>query len=201
MFAKFNGLFILCVSLMLGSTAFADELVTNGSFETGDFSGWTVSGYDAGSGITNDPTLVHGGSYAAWFRTTNDSEQVNLSQMLPTISSTYDLVFWLKWVDYPPDEFNAYWNGTLVAHVGLAQSFPYIRVEVPNLPASGPSDLEFTFSSNFNNDYWSTWYLDDVSVTGPSVPEPSTLVLLGSGWSLLVVLARRSYDVSRSMRR
>jgi len=189
--ALVNTFLILCLASMLGTIAAADELVTNGGFENGDFSGWTIGGYDAGSGITNDPTLVHGGSYAAWFRTTNDSEQVHLFQTLPTITGTYDLVFWLKWVDYPPDEFNAYWNGTLVAHVGLAQSFPYLRVEVPNLEASGPAALELTFSSNLNNDYWSTWYLDDVSVTGPSVPEPGSLVLLGSGVVALAGAARR----------
>ena len=186
-----NGFLLLCLAFTLGAAAAADELVTNGSFETGDFSGWTVSGYNEGAGITNDPMLVHGGSYAAWFRTMNDSQQVDLSQTLPTISGSYDLVFWLKWVDFPPDQFAAYWNGTLVAEIGLRQSFPYERLEIPNLPASGPSVLEFTFSSNVDNDYWSTWYLDDVSVTGPGVPEPGTLMLLGSGMAGLGGVIRR----------
>jgi hypothetical protein len=189
--AILNTFLILCLGLMLGATAAADELVTNGGFETGDFSGWNVSGYNEGSGITNDPMLVHSGSYAAWFRTMNDSQQVDLSQTLPTTSGTYDLVFWLKWVDFPPDQFAAYWNGTLVAEIGLRQSFPYQRLEIPNLPASGPSVLEFTFSSNVDNDQWSTWYLDDVSVTGASAPEPGTLMLLGTGVVGLAGVVRR----------
>jgi len=63
--------------LVLASVSFADPIV-NGSFETGDFTGWTtvttstpflpwaVSGAGSGSGFGMDATDPQDGSYVAW---------------------------------------------------------------------------------------------------------------------------------------
>ena len=39
----------VAVSLLLGSSTATAGLIVNGGFETGDFSGWTITGAAAGS--------------------------------------------------------------------------------------------------------------------------------------------------------
>lgn len=69
----------MIVGLLLCGVAAADtELLTNGSFETGDFTGWTtvttggpfrpwaVSGAGAGGGFGMATTLPQDGSFVAW---------------------------------------------------------------------------------------------------------------------------------------
>ncbi len=52
---------VLAVALLLAVAASAQELVTNGSFETGDFAGWTQFG------DTGYSDVVAGGSYAGMY--------------------------------------------------------------------------------------------------------------------------------------
>jgi len=184
----FLAILLLALALIASNSARADELVQNGGFESGDFTGWNVSGDVNGAAISD---IAHSGNWAATFQT-DIFGSVTLSQTLPTAGSATapavnDLVFWLKWVDFPPDYALVRWNGTPIFYLGNRQSFPYQRVEIPDLQSFGPAELSFEFSSNQD----STWFLDDISVTGPGVPEPGTLMLLGSGVVGLAGMLRR----------
>jgi len=106
--ALFGALAVIHIS---ANDAMAQNLLVNGGFETGDFSGWTVGG-TAPFGIATDgrPVLgtfyadsqvnVRGGTYAAWANTqsgANLSTKLELSQKLTLEPNTrYAVGFWFS---------------------------------------------------------------------------------------------------------
>lgn len=101
----------LCTSLLAlamvaacAATASADQLVTNGNFQTGSLSGWTVNT----SGATNHPWAIDSNG-SNFFASTgcigiectegNSTQLASLVQILPTVAGqTYQLSF-----DYSPE--------------------------------------------------------------------------------------------------
>lgn len=169
------------LGLFLGaaSTSQAQNLVTNPGFETGDFTGWTVTG----SNYFVDVGVGHAGMYAGAFGALAPAVN-DISQVLSTQSGQqYILTFFAQTPEFniPPGSPNAlavYFDGTLLAgpftvpdNAGYEQ-YSYTGV------ATGPTALlRFTISND--PDYT---LLDDISVTPlappPLVPEPSSLALL-----------------------
>src|SRR5580698_3576063 len=85
----------LCVALgAFGGTPAMANLVTNGDFETGDLSGWTV----VGNGIGIDNVFPNSGtSDAAFGATSSDPDPGVLSQALTTTAGQeYTLSFALQ---------------------------------------------------------------------------------------------------------
>jgi MYXO-CTERM domain-containing protein len=55
-------------ALLAGAPAMATELVSNGGFETGDFTGWTQFGDPSYTGVDNGGSFpAHGGSFTGYF--------------------------------------------------------------------------------------------------------------------------------------
>ena len=159
----------LPVTLSIGQ-----NLVTNGGFETGDFSGWLLNANATHVGKIKG--LIHTGKYSAELGQTTILGQ--LSQTLPTAAGqTYRLSLWLRNLKNQhgatPNEFQVQWEGSTI----------YDRV---NLPFGAWTNLQFTVTASasgsllafgFRND---PYYLglDDVSVK--PVVAPHFLAVLQS---------------------
>lgn len=92
-----------------------ENLLTNGSFETGDFTGWTQGGNFEDSQVVSGPfyqfTGAEDGSFYATFGSVGTP--ATLSQRLPTVrGQTYHVCFWLNAVGDVPSFFGASWDMT-----------------------------------------------------------------------------------------
>lgn len=204
------GLALLTVAALAAAPTYAQapNLVTNGGFETGDFSGWTA-------GPTGDLTVVsasspgnydtyppHSGIYCAQFASSAPADDV-LSQAVPTVAgSTYVFSFWLANVDDPGtvllNDFKVMFENDLLLSLQNAGEFSYTQYQFSAI-AAGSSTL-LTFSGRQPP---GTLELDDISVVPAAVPEASSVVslsvllALGVG-GMAAVSARRRRKVPAS---
>jgi hypothetical protein len=168
---------------MLPGMAWAD-LVQNGGFETGDFSGWAITGACAGVGATTPGGCYgvdinpgpHTGNYAAYLGGTPNT--LIAQTLMTTVGQEYTLNFFLAAPPfaalggYDPNSFSVSWNGTALdtltnLHADTYGGHTYSAI------GTGSDILQFTTSSGP-----SYFLLDDVSVS--SVPDGGvTFMLLG----------------------
>ena len=163
------------------------NLVVNGGFETGDFSGWTQSGRLDSTLVTSGgygfPGIPHsGGFFAALGPVGGDGF---LSQDLATTpGASYHVSYDLGSDGAMPNDFSASFGGQSIFSTQSIPRQGYQLYSFDILATSNVSTLRFGFqnSPGFLN-------LDDVSVewtsnpksNAPVVPEPATLVSAGLG--------------------
>jgi len=162
----------------------AGNLVVNCGFETGDFTGWTQDGNTGFTGVDGNP---NSGSFAAFMGPVGSDG--SLEQLVGDNSTTYQIMFWLYSDGGSPNDFTLFWNGVDVGpdlvDVG---GFGYTKFtfNVAGNFGAGSNLLEFVFRQDP-----AYWYLDDVSVVNTGTPEPSSLILMGSGILGLAGVIRR----------
>jgi hypothetical protein len=166
MFRKALAIAALAVFLMTGAANAA--LVTNGDFETGDLSGWTVTPSDAfafvsGPGYMSDNEAVIGGV-------------ATVSQDLATTAGTsYTVSFYLANDDFDhANSFSVLWNGTeALLAVSNGDAFDYTQFTFTGVADSSNTTLSFIVQND-----GAVFHLDDVSAS--AVPIPAAIWLLGS---------------------
>jgi hypothetical protein len=190
---------LFCIALnasALPSTPITN-IVTNGGFESGDFSGWTLSGNtDANvtGGFNNigvNMDSAHSGTYGAFFGPVGSLAY--LSQNLSTVAGmAYDLSFFLlnegsggesispiRPGGGPVDQvFQVFWNGSLIFEIPPNSSpSVYSQFNFSGLVATGTTtELKFGFRHDP-----SFWDIDDIIAglpAGAGVPETLSTIWL-----------------------
>jgi hypothetical protein len=172
----------ICVIVSAPKT-FAQNLVTNGSFETGDFTGWTTGGNFEDTEVVSGAFYVYSGAedgsfYAVLGPVGSDG---TIGQAFSDhAGAQYTFSFWLNAVGDNPSDFSAFWDGTPVLSLtnpttnGVWTQFSFTET------GTGSDNISFAF-----RDDPAYIALDNVSVSSSSstgtTPEPSSWILLGSG--------------------
>jgi hypothetical protein len=172
--------------------AVAGNLVSNCGFETGDLTNWTPNAaFLSFPGFNHITTNANSGSDALSIGNFDNEPLASLSQTIADVSGqTYTASFYAYDGGFGGDAnafFEAAINGTqevlLIDTVAAYTPFSFTFV--------GTGSDTLTFSAQTNP---SEWFLDDVTVLGPSAtPEPSSFLLFGTGLLSLVRFRRKLF--------
>lgn len=201
----------------LASPALSAELITNGGFETGNFSGWTPAfgdgtdpvvigfnnpvGYPNGAFGEGIPQSPSGGNFTAYFSSDTANPDAISQSVNVTAGQTYSLSF-----NYyvPQNGFNNPNDATLNFLINGAPAGSLLQAGSASgttpvtwhtfttswlATSTGAVPLEFQFRGLGVTA--ADFAIDNVSMT--AVPEPATWALLIAGFALVGVSMRRRH--------
>jgi hypothetical protein len=180
---KILGAVVFAAAAFCATSASAANLITNGGFETGDFTGWTAAAISFPMDVSTSYP-VEQDSYSAQIAGFAFGPDTLTQTVATTAGTSYLLSFWRYNQDGDPNvSLDVTWNGVNVFseyHTESATS-PNFTANVYNnftarvVGTGGSDSLVFT---SVNDP--SLTFLDNVSLTS-AVPEPATwaMMLLG----------------------
>lgn len=147
------------LGLFAGQAVLGQDLLVNPGFETGNFSGWTLSGSTAFEGVsTSFATTPYSGNYSAFFGAVG-SYNIISQTIATTVGDTYNISFALDNSGGPYSEVYVAWGGTQVFDIQPSHTFGWNDFGVDVAATSASTTVSFGFEqvpSYFN--------LDDASV-------------------------------------
>jgi len=179
------------------------NIVINGGFESGDFTGWTFVGdtivdgyiYDAVVTEAEFPGTVHSGYFGVYLGEVG--YLATLTQSLPTVTNQlYQLSFWLNNLSAGDrQEFVANWNGTnLIDIVDPPASDGWTNFQF--LVTATATDTVLQFGTENDPDYFG---FDDVSVIPVPAVKFADATLSGCGLQIdWQSLAGLNYEIDYS---
>jgi hypothetical protein len=190
---------ILVIAVMLQTRAEAGPILINGDFETGDFTGWTLSDPLDPSVVTSAGTIgginyvPHSGTFFAAL-----AESGVVGKLSQTVTTTpgqlYTLTYFMgsdsTFTGGAPDAFGASWDSTVLfptQHVPSTIVAGTVEYKPFTFTVTGTGSDTLTF---FERNDFGFQVLDDVSLTpatGPVAPEPASLILVSLGTAILAV--------------
>jgi hypothetical protein len=189
--------------LVLTGRIASANLITNGGFETGDFTGWTATPAASGSNFGVVLGNQHSGTYTAAFGAFG-SDLDAISQTFATTAGTpYDLTFYLfnrNDGQTPNNEFRVSFGGVTVLDLVAAPDFGYTLYSFSAQATGSSLTLEFAGRQAVGN-----FFLDDVSVEprdviGNGVPDTGSSALLLAFALVGLAFTRRAFDFRNATR-
>lgn len=176
---------LLAVCILGAASMARANLILNGGFESGTWAGWTATLAPSGS-ILFIGSRGHSERDAAWFGAIGRVDD-QLSQTFPTVAGEpYVVEFWLAHGGASPgNDFSVWWNDRPILALVNAGRFGYTNYTFLELATGSTAQIRFS-----GRDLQSYYYLDDVAITAN--PEPTSLVLMGTGTAVLVYSRRRA---------
>jgi hypothetical protein len=181
------------VSLLgLGITQSAKaNLVVNGGFETGDFTGWAQGGNTGFTQVSGtfgpNNTSPHSGNFQADLGPVGSDGSLT-QNLATTVGGSYVLDYWLANDGGTTSDFSVMWDGTTIAGSVLSDppGFGYTEYTFNVTASTALTALEFDFRQD---PAW--FYLDDISVNATVPDSGSTVVLLGAAMIVVGLVHRR----------
>ena len=179
-------------SFAFTGSAVAANLVSNSSFETGDFTGWTQTGNTTFNGVQCPGTgpTVGAGNCSAFFGPVGSPG--GISQTLATTAgSAYNISFWFAPDGGTPSSFDVLFDGNSILSLTNPGAAPGAFFNLSGVASGASSVLSFSF-----RDDPGFMFLDAVSVS--EAPEPATwaMMLLGFGAVGVSLRWRRRKDLA-----
>ena len=173
-------------ALTLSAPAAAAPLIVNGSFETGDFTGWTQSGNTEYTSVFNqdyDGLSPQSGAYYALLGPAG-SDGILTQSFIDAPGAALRISFWLASDGGAPSDFSATYDGAALMRLANAGAFGWTEYTAM-VTGTGYDTLSFSFSDD--QDYFA---LDNIGVIQiDPVPEPAGVLLFSLG--LLATISRR----------